>query len=198
MKITVVDYGAGNLKSITNMLENLGCEYILTDNPDEILKAERIIFPGQGHFEQAMKMLNKKGLADCIKKSVEKGIPFLGICLGLQILFEESEEAPGVKGLSILKGKVKKFTEGKIPQIGWNRLKITKNNTFLTNDYYYFVNSYYVKPDDKWIVSAYANYHMDFAAAVEYKNLVAMQFHPEKSGEIGYITLQKWLNYKAN
>lgn len=197
MTLTVLDYGAGNLKSITNMLESFGYTYLLTDKKEDLVKASRLIFPGQGHFGQAMESLNSKGLTEPLVDVIKSGIPFLGICVGHQLLFEESDEAPGVLGLGIFSGRVVKFKEGKIPQIGWNKLKITKNNTILTNDYVYFVNSYYALPDDQSIVSAYSNYHTDFTAAVEYKNVNGMQFHPEKSGEVGHEYLKRWLNKKV-
>ena len=192
--IAVVNYGGGNLKSITNMLEKLDFEYIVTDKEEEILSAKKVIFPGQGHFEQSMNAIKEKKLDIAIKKAIEAKIPFFGICVGLQVLFEGSEEAPNVDGLGVFKGKVVKYTQGKVPQIGWNKLKTTENNTFLTDDYYYFVNSYYVQPEDPSIVSAYANYHNDFAAAIEKDNVIATQFHTEKSGQVGFDTLKKWLN----
>lgn len=194
MSLTVLDYGAGNLKSDTNMLEALGYPYIITDKIEDVLNAERIIFPGQGHFGQAMESLNSKGLTEPLIKVINSGIPFMGICVGHQLLFEESEEAPGCRGLGIFRGKVVKFTQGKIPQIGWNKLEVTPNNTILTSDYVYFVNSYYAFPYDTNIISAYSNYYIDFTASVEYKNIVGMQFHPEKSGEVGYSAIKKWLN----
>jgi imidazole glycerol-phosphate synthase subunit HisH len=191
--ITVIDYGGGNLKSVTNLLEVLNCKYQITSDYDLIAGAEKIIFPGQGHFGQSMQAIKAKNLDKAIIESIKNGIPFLGICVGLQVLFEESEEAPGVKGLGVIKGKVVRFTQGKIPQIGWNKLKTTPQNTILSDDYYYFVNSYYVKPDDESLISSYANYYIDFAASIEYKNLTAVQFHPEKSGAIGCNSIKKWL-----
>ena len=137
-----------------------------------------------------MKNLTEKNLIEPIKETVLKGTPFLGICLGLQILFEKSEEAPNVDGLGILKGEVKKFQQGKIPQIGWNKIETTKNNSFLTNNYFYFVNSYYVKPQDENITSSYCEYYTKFCASIEKDNLTAVQFHPEKSGEIGLKILK--------
>lgn len=191
--ITIIDYGAGNLKSICNMLDFLGEKYQISNDAKEIEAAEKIIFPGQGHFAQAMKNLENKKLIAPIKKAIENGAKFLGICLGLQILFEKSEEAPGIDGLGIIKGEVKKFTEGKIPQIGWNQIKTTQNNSYLEEDYFYFVNSYYVVPEDKNVISSICNYSIDFAASIEYKNLTALQFHPEKSSDAGVKFFEKWL-----
>lgn len=191
--ITIIDYEAGNLKSICNMLDSLGEKYIISSNPEEIASAECIIFPGQGHFAQAMKNLNRKGLIEPIKTAIQNNAKFLGICLGLQVLFEKSEEAPGIAGLGIIKGEVKKFTQGKIPQIGWNKIKTTQNNSYLEDDYFYFVNSYYVIPEDKNVISSICNYNIDFTASIEYKNLTAVQFHPEKSSNAGINFFEKWL-----
>ncbi len=192
-KIVIIDYGAGNVKSLGNMLEFLGYAYEITDDREKILNAKKIIFPGQGHFEQAMKKLNDKNLPCTIKQSIDNGADFLGICLGLQVLFEKSEEAPNVEGLGIFKGEVKKFQTGKIPQIGWNEIKTTKANTYLDDDYFYFVNSYYVVPEDKNIISSITNYHIDFCSSVQKDNVCAVQFHPEKSSEAGIKFFKKWL-----
>lgn len=192
-KIVIIDYGAGNVKSLGNMLEFLGYAYEITDDREKILKAKKIIFPGQGHFEQAMNKLNDKNLPCTIKQSIDNGADFLGICLGLQVLFEKSEEAPNVEGLGIFKGEVKKFQTGKTPQIGWNEIKTTKANTYLDDDYFYFVNSYYVVPEDKNIISSITNYHIDFCSSVQKDNVCAVQFHPEKSSEAGIKFFKKWL-----
>ncbi|MEI8388535.1 MAG: imidazole glycerol phosphate synthase subunit HisH [bacterium] len=191
--LIVLDYGAGNIKSVTNILDKLGCTYKLTDKKEEILEADKIILPGQGHFGQFMESLSSKGLTDALIYKINSGVPFLGICLGIQVLFEESEEAPGVKGLSIFPGKVVKFTEGKVPQIGWNKLKTTENNSILTDEYVYFVNSYYVVPENKEIISSYSDYYIDFVASIESKNVSAFQFHPEKSGEVGFEFFKRWI-----
>ena len=192
-KIVIIDYGAGNVKSLGNMLEFLGYAYEITDDREKILKAKKIIFPGQGHFEQAMKKLNDKNLPCTIKQAIDNGADFLGICLGLQVLFEKSEEAPNVEGLGIFKGEVKKFQTGKTPQIGWNEIKTTKANTYLDDDYFYFVNSYYVVPEDKNIISSITNYHIDFCSSIQKDNVCAVQFHPEKSSEAGIKFFKKWL-----
>lgn len=192
--ITIIDYEAGNLKSICNMLDFLNEKYVISSDAKEIQNAERIIFPGQGHFTQAMANLSNKNLIEPIKTAINNNAKFLGICLGLQVLFEKSEEAPNVNGLGIIKGEVKKFSEGKIPQIGWNKIKTTKNNSYLEDDYFYFVNSYYVIPEDESVISSTCDYHGDFTASVEYKNLTAVQFHPEKSSEAGIKFFKKWLS----
>jgi len=139
-----------------------------------------------------MKNLRKRGLINPIKNFIKSGKPFLGICLGLQALFEESEESPGIKGLSIFKGNVVKFRKGKVPQIGWNRL-IFKNNGIFKNDYMYFVNSYHVVPEDCSIIAAMTDYDGNFASAIESSKVTAMQFHPEKSGKAGIELLRRWL-----
>ena len=193
-KTVIVDYEAGNLRSVANMLTFLEVPFEITSDKDKIIKAERIIFPGQGHFGQAMNNLAKKGLVGAIRQACDKGIPFLGICIGLQILFEKSEEAQGVSGLGILDGEVKRFTVGKTPQIGWNKVIPTENNSFIKEDYFYYVNSYYVQPKSTDIISAYTDYNGKFCAAVEKKNIAAVQFHPEKSSNAGLNFFKNWLN----
>ena len=192
-KIVIIDYNSGNIKSLGNMLSYLGCDYILSSKKEDILSANKLLFPGQGQFAQAMDNLEKSGLIDTIKKAIEDGKDFLGICLGLQILFEKSEEAPDVNGLGILKGEVKKFQQGKIPQIGWNKIQTTKNNLFLEDDYFYFVNSFYVEPLDKNIISSTCDYEIEFCSSIQKNNLCAVQFHPEKSSTAGVKFFKKWL-----
>ncbi len=194
-KIVIIDYGAGNVKSLGNMLEFLGYSYKLTSDKNEILSADRIIFPGQGHFEQAMKKLNETSMPSIIKEAIDNGTKFLGICLGLQVLFEKSEEAPNVAGLGIFNGEVKKFQIGKTPQIGWNSISTTSANTYLKEGDFYFVNSYYVLPQDESIVASRANYHIDFCSSIQKDNVTAVQFHPEKSSEIGIEFFKNWLKY---
>lgn len=193
-KTVIVDYEAGNLRSVANMLTFLEVPFEITSDKYKIIKAERIIFPGQGHFGQAMNNLEKKGLVGAIRQACDKGIPFLGICIGFQILFEKSEEAQGVSGLGILEGEVKRFKVGKIPQIGWNKVIPTENNSFIKEDYFYYVNSYYVQPKNTDIISAYTDYNGKFCAAVEKKNIAAVQFHPEKSSNAGLNFFKNWLN----
>lgn len=194
--IVITEYGAGNLKSISNILENINAEYKISSDNEEILSADSIIFPGQGHFGQAITSLEQSGLKDTIITAIKyKKIKFLGICLGLQILFEESEEAPNVKGLSVFKGKVKKFSCEKIPQIGWNEISVTNNNLYLKNGYYYFVNSYYVVPKDEKIISSTCDYNnISFCSSIEKDNITAVQFHPEKSADLGKLFFEKWLS----
>jgi len=192
--ICIINYGGGNVRSVINLLNSLGCDCCVTNKEKEILSAEKIIFPGQGHFGQSMEVLKEQGLDFTIHRAIEKRIPFLGICVGLQVLFDNSEEAPNAKGLSLLKGSVIKYREGKTPQVGWNEITTTNKNTFLPNEYFYFVNSYHVQPEDKNVISSIANYHGEFCASIEKENLSAVQFHPEKSGIAGQKAIAKWLN----
>lgn len=192
-RVVIIDYNSGNIKSLGNMLKHLGCDYVLSNKKEDILNASKLLFPGQGHFAQAMDNLNRFELVDVIKTSINNGIDFLGICLGLQILFEKSEEAPNIDGLGIIKGEVKKFKIGKTPQIGWNKIKTTQNNSYLKDDYFYFVNSYYVEPQDKTIASSTTNYEIEFCSSIQKDNLCAVQFHPEKSSVAGVNFFKKWL-----
>lgn len=195
--IAIIDYGAGNLKSVKNALDSLEIDSTITDNPKKIMNADKLILPGDGSFGFLMDSLKKKKLIGPIKNFIKSGKPFLGICLGLQALFEESEESPGVKGLCVLKGKVIKFQKGKIPQIGWNKIKTTKKISFEKNffekGYVYFVNSYYAVPKDKTIIASLADYGVKFPSLIRCKNITAMQFHPERSGKFGIELLKRWL-----
>ena len=198
--IAIIDYDAGNIKSVEKAVQHLGYECVITRDRDTILFSDGIILPGVGNFGDAMKKLEDYGLIPIIKEAVEANIPFIGICLGLQLLFEESMEAPGVKGLGLLKGKILKFSDAnglKVPQIGWNSLNL-KNNGRLFDGiddgaYVYFVHSYYLKADDETIVKASAEYGNEFHASVEYRNVFACQFHPEKSGNVGLKILSNFL-----
>ncbi|HLC65752.1 MAG TPA: imidazole glycerol phosphate synthase subunit HisH [Candidatus Nanoarchaeia archaeon] len=195
--IAVVDYGAGNIKSVQNALEHLGAEYRVTQNPKAIRKASKIILPGVGNFGAAMKVLNSKGLSGELIRAIKGGKPYLGICLGLQLLFEESEETKGIKGLGIFKGKVIRFRgKMKIPHMGWNSIKKRKDSGLLegidNGSYFYFVHSFYPEPKDKKIILTTTNYGKEFVSGIEHKNISAFQFHPEKSGEIGIKILKRF------
>lgn len=198
--IAIIDYGAGNLHSVKNALDFLGADSFITNNADEILGADKVILPGVGSFGDAMCNLRKNGLEDTVISAANSGKPFLGICLGEHLLFEESEESPEVKGLGILKGKVVKITKKdglKIPHMGWNSLEFPKDSKIFKNlgsdPFVYFVHSYYIKPDDEDVVSAYTEYGEKLAVAVERDNLFAVQFHPEKSGEVGLRILENFV-----
>jgi len=190
--IAIVDYGAGNLKSVKNALDYLNVDSIITDKTEDILKAGKLILPGDGSLGYMMENLGKKDLVNPIKNFIKNGKPFLGICLGLQGLFEGSEESPKVKGLSIFKGKVVKFRKGKVPQIGWNKIFSKRKNIF-KEDFMYFVNSYYVVPKDYSIIATTTDYNGNFVSAIKSNNVTAMQFHPEKSGIAGIELLKRWL-----
>lgn len=199
--IAIIDYDAGNIKSVEKACVYLGHEAVITRDKNTILAADHVILPGVGAFGDAMEKLKKYDLIDTIKKVVNKGTPFLGICLGLQLLFDSSEEAPGVNGLSILKGKIVKIPEGeykKIPQIGWNSLDLKGNGKLFmnieSNPYVYFVHSYYLQADDENIVKATCEYNVTVQASVEKDNVFACQFHPEKSSDTGLKMLENFLN----
>ena len=198
--IAIIDYGAGNLHSVKNALDFLGAESIITPNSEEILACDKIILPGVGAFGDAMDCLTKSGLDKTVKKAVELNKPLLGICLGLQLMFEESEETPGKKGLGIFKGKVVKIPDHglKIPHMGWNNLTLAKESRLLKDlgedPYVYFVHSYYLTTSEQDIVSAYTEYGERLDVAVERGNVFAAQFHPEKSGDVGMKILKNFIN----
>ncbi len=197
--IAILDYDAGNIKSVEKALQLLGEETVLTRDRDTILSSEKVILPGVGAFGDAMANLERYGLVGVIHEVVDRGIPFLGICLGLQLLFESSEETPGVKGLGILKGRILRIpeTEGlKIPHMGWNSLHI-QNEGRLFKDipedtYVYFVHSYYLQAENETIVKATCEYGTTIHASVEQGNVFACQFHPEKSSRFGLQILKNF------
>lgn len=199
--IAIIDYGAGNLHSVKNTLDFLGAKSIITSNTKQILNADKVILPGVGAFGDAMMSLEARGLIDVIYKMVESKKPFLGICLGLQLMFSESEETPGVKGLGIFKGKIVKIPEKpnlKIPHMGWNDIKLTKQSRVLKDlgeePFVYFVHSYYLQAEDENVVSAFTEYGSRLDIAVEHENVFATQFHPEKSGKTGLKILENFIN----
>ncbi len=198
--VAIIDYDAGNIKSVEKAVALLGHEFLLTRDRDEILSSDHVILPGVGAFGDAMEKLHRYGLVSVIGEVVQKKIPFLGICLGLQLMFESSEEAPGVEGLGLLPGKILRIPdkEGlKIPHIGWNSLTFPNQGRLFQgiaeNAYVYFVHSYYLQADDPQIVKAAAAYGTLIHASVERDNLFACQFHPEKSSETGLKILQNFL-----
>lgn len=197
--IAIIDYGAGNLKSVQKALTYLGEDSVITGDAAEILAADKVILPGVGAFGDAMANLKRLGLDEVIQEVTEKQIPFLGICLGLQLLFESSEESPGVEGLGILKGKIVRIPdcEGlKIPHIGWNSLILENHGRLFEgisgDPYVYFVHSYYLQAEEPEIVKASTEYSAHIHASVEKGNVFACQFHPEKSGSVGLQILKKF------
>lgn len=192
-KIVIIDYGSGNIQSLANTISHLNYNPIISNKKKDILSADKLIFPGQGHFRQAIENFEKSNLENVIIEAIDKGIDFLGICLGLQILFEKSQEAPDIKGLGLIKGEVKKFKNVKIPQIGWNKIKPTGIDKNLKNDYFYFVNSFYVIPEDREIISSTCSYGIEFCSSIKKGNLTAVQFHPEKSANGGINFFKNWL-----
>ena len=197
--IGIIDYDAGNLKSVEKALLHLGQETVVSRDRETLLHADKVILPGVGSFGAAMENLEKYGLVELIHEIVENNTPFLGICLGLQLLFEESEESPGVKGLGILKGKILRIPEHedlKIPHMGWNSLHIQNSGRLFKgipeNTYVYFVHSYYLQAEEEEIVKATTQYSTCIHASVEKGNVFACQFHPEKSSRWGLKILENF------
>jgi glutamine amidotransferase len=207
--IAVIDYGMGNLRSVQKALEFVGAKVFVTNDPDLILNADSVVLPGVGSFKDCMSNLKELNLIDPIRKFIDGGKPFLGICLGLQVLFEESEEYGPVAGLGILPGKVVKFSRNisetkngqliKVPHMGWNKIEVKKKDPLFENfdviaPYFYFVHSYYVVPKDKNMVATVTNYGIEFVSGIQYKNIYAFQFHPEKSQTMGLALLERFSN----
>lgn len=197
--IAVIDYGAGNLRSVSNALEHIGAPCLISSDPEEIASADGVILPGVGAFGHAMNEIRRRGLTEVIKKTARSGKPFLGICVGMQLFFEESEENPGVRGLGLIPGRVVRFRGGdglKVPHMGWNQIKTVKESRILeklpAGAYMYFVHSYCALADEREHVSATSEYGMAFDAAVEDGMLFGVQFHPEKSGALGQEILRKF------
>ncbi|MBQ8804607.1 MAG: imidazole glycerol phosphate synthase subunit HisH [Tyzzerella sp.] len=198
--IAIIDYDAGNIKSVEKALQRMGADVVITKDAEEILQADKVILPGVGAFGDAMANLKKYNLDDVIYKVVENGTPFLGICLGLQLLFERSDETPGVDGLGILKGEILRIPECgdlKIPHMGWNSLKLQNQGRLFAGlseeSYVYFVHSYYLKAEEEEIVKATAEYGVTIHASVEKGNVFACQFHPEKSSDVGLQILKNFV-----
>ena len=198
--IAIIDYDAGNIKSVEKALKLLGQEAVVTRDHETILGADRVILPGVGAFGDAMGKLEQFGLDKVIHEVVRKNTPFLGICLGLQLLFESSEESPGVKGLGVLKGEIVRIPESgglKIPHMGWNSLRFPRSGRLFAGlpeePYVYFVHSYYLRAEDAGIVTAVTEYGTEIHASVENGNVFACQFHPEKSSDTGIQILKNFV-----
>ncbi|MGN0346345.1 MAG: imidazole glycerol phosphate synthase subunit HisH [Lachnospiraceae bacterium] len=201
--IAIIDYDAGNIKSVEKAVQALGEEAVITRDPVLLKSADKVILPGVGAFGDAMEKIRGYGLEEIIKDIVKTNTPFLGICLGLQLLFEESEESPGVKGLGILPGKILRIPDmpgQKVPQIGWNSLHFPRGGVLFYNvpegAYVYFVHSYYLKAAEENIVTATTEYGVTIHASVQKENVFACQFHPEKSSDVGLQMLKNFLQYK--
>ena len=197
--IAIIDYDAGNLKSVEKALLSLGEEVLITREREALLHADKVILPGVGNFGDAMEKLKRYGLVPVIQELAERRKPFLGICLGLQLLFERSAEAPGVEGLGILKGEILRIPDGegrKVPHIGWNSLHLQNGGRLFEGlpegSYVYFVHSYYLKAENPEIVKAATEYGVTIDASVEQGNVFACQFHPEKSSQVGLKILENF------
>jgi glutamine amidotransferase len=194
--ITVVNYGAGNLRSVQNTLEELGASYVVTDQPEVAERASKVILPGVGHFGQMVQGLDDLNLRATLLTKIRAGAPFLGICVGLQYLFESSEESPGSRGLGILQGEVKRFTGPvRVPHMGWNSLDRVKSSRLLSGaddePYAYFAHSFFAPVVEA--TAAICTYVQPYSALIETDNLFAVQFHPEKSGPIGLRVLKNFI-----
>lgn len=204
--IVIVDNGMGNIQSVQNASVLLGKRIKISSLPGDIKKAEKIIFPGVGHFGKAMGELKKRRILNVLKGVIKDGVPFLGICLGMQLLLDKSQEAPGIKGLGVIKGEVKKFkVKGLIvPHMGWNQIKLNKTednsednalfNKIQNNSFFYFAHSYYCIPENKGVALTFTNYGIDFVSSFRSKNIWAVQFHPEKSQKLGLKVFNNFLN----
>ncbi len=197
--IAIIDYGVGNLASVRNAFIKLGYEAVISSSSEQILQADRVVLPGVGAFADAMDNLRNYGLDGTVKEVVRQGTPFLGVCLGLHLLFTHGEEHGIHQGLDIIKGRVVKFQlprEYKVPHMGWNQVYPRENSRLFkglpAGSYFYFVHSYYVFPDDDGVIAAHSDYGIDFVCAVEQNNIFATQFHPEKSGRVGLQVLQNF------
>ncbi|MDN7247289.1 imidazole glycerol phosphate synthase subunit HisH [Planococcus shenhongbingii] len=206
MIIGIIDYGMGNLFSVEQALKKLDCTVILSDDPETLLEAEAILLPGVGAFPDAMELLDRKGLSSFIQSLPEKGIPLLGICLGMQLLYEDSSEVKPTKGLSLLKGQIRRFEKGayRIPHMGWNRLEFSRMPYWLddlqVDTHVYFVHSFLAvntNPEQVWATASYGN--IDVPGVVGSGLITGMQFHPEKSGDFGHYLLEQWIaNVRRN
>ena len=201
--LAIINYGAGNLRSVQKACEYVGEKAVITDNREEILNADRVILPGVGSFGSCIESIRKANLFDCIRQVTESGTPFLGICLGLQLLFEASDESPDAKGLGILKGRCVKIPQSdgvKIPHIGWNSITFPNPSPLFTGiedgSFVYFVHSYYMQQNDKSVITAVCDYSASLQVALSRGNIHATQFHPEKSGDVGLKILKNFIDLR--
>jgi imidazole glycerol phosphate synthase glutamine amidotransferase subunit len=196
--IGIIDYGAGNLRSVKKALDYLEVESKIIQTPYDFDGMSKIILPGVGAFGAAIETLKAQALYEPIQTWLAADNPFLGICLGLQMLFEESEEAGGIKGFGIFKGRIPQFTEGKVPQIGWNQVKYVRETPLFANiadnSFFYFLHGYFVETGEQNVVIGETEYGIRYTSAIARGNIYAVQFHPEKSGKLGRQLLQNWVN----
>ena len=195
--IAIFDYGAGNLRSVQNTLDELGCGYTLIHDAAGLRAAGKILLPGVGHFGQMMRALDRLGVRETLIERIQAGVPFFGICLGMQALFESSEEAPEVRGLGIYPGQVRRFPAGaRVPHMGWNELVPGADSKLIRSlparPYIYFAHSYYVPANER--ASATCTYEVTYTAALESENVYGVQFHPEKSGAVGLAIVKNFLD----
>lgn len=200
--IAVIDYGMGNLRSVEKACEYVGLSAKITSDPKDIRAADRLILPGVGAFGDAMRELGGRGLTEIIKDEIAQGKPFLGICLGFQVLFESSQEAPGIPGLGIFEGSVDLFNVSlKVPHMGWNQVCFKKESPLIRNidsdSYFYFVHSFFVNPANPDVILGTTSYETEFVSMIQKKNIVAIQFHPEKSQEKGLEFLRNFGAWEA-
>lgn len=199
--IAIIDYGMGNIHSVRKAMERMGADTLVTNKPEDIRSALKLVLPGVGAFDDAMQEMDRMGLTAVIKEAIKKKKPLLGICLGMQLLFERSREAKAAKGLGVLRGSVEKFPQRKglkVPHMGWNQLSLRKNDCPLLSgiaeaSYVYFCHSYYPQPDDAGVTAAVCDYGQQFSCAVWQDNVYGVQFHPEKSQEIGLKIIKNFV-----
>lgn len=204
--IAIIDYGMGNLRSVQKGFERMGLEAVVTREPHTILDASKVVLPGVGAFPDCMRNLEEYGLIDAVKKSIASGKPFLGICLGLQLLFTESEEFGISKGLDIIRGRVVRFKgpqfrDLKIPHMGWNDVSVKRRPPALADvpegSHFYFVHSFHVVPEDRGVIATITTYGLEFVSSIWKDNIVATQFHPEKSQALGLSILKRFGEMKS-
>lgn len=197
--ISIIDYNAGNLRSVQKALEKCGANTEVTSNPDDLLHADKVVFPGVGAFGKAMESVNSFGFCDPIHDFIAAGKPFLGICLGLQLMFDSSEESPGVQGLSILRGTVQRFSHDlKAPHLGWNELKQVRKSPLwqgvADDGYFYFAHTFFIAPEDESVIVGATEYGGAVPVAIKSGNVFGLQFHPEKSQAVGLQVLANFVN----
>ena len=203
MSVAVIDYDAGNTLSVTRALEKAGARVDLTPDPERVARAEAVVLPGVGAFGDCVRKLEERGMDEACREAIAAGKPFLGVCVGLQVLFEGSEESPGIEGLGVLPGMVVRFEVGdlKVPHMGWNQLDVAREHPLfegLDGEAFYFVHSYYPDPAERGDVLGTAEYGARFCAAAGRENLAAVQFHPEKSSRAGLELYENFLRWARN